>query len=132
MPLQTRYLQYHRYWLGLSGRERRVTIPSISSRAMSTAVTISSEPIDQQDKADTTSVAPPAGLTQRPPRVYHPFSPAVVALLMPASVFGVLARLGLQALGTYDGRSIFPLAYPQAVGCLVMGITLPLKDIIGD
>jgi len=51
---------------------------------------------------------------------------------MPASVFGVLARLGLQALGTYDGKSIFPLAYPQAVGCLIMGIALPLKDTIGD
>jgi fluoride exporter len=51
---------------------------------------------------------------------------------MPASVFGVLARLGLQALGSYDGRSIFPLAYPQAVGCLIMGIVLPLKDTIGD
>lgn len=69
---------------------------------------------------------------QGPPRVYHPFSPAVIALLMPASVFGVLARLGLQALGTYDGKSIFPLAYPQAVGCLIMGIALPLKDAIGD
>ncbi len=70
--------------------------------------------------------------TQGLPRVYHPFSPAVIAPLMPASVFGVLARLGLQALGTYDGKSIFPLAYPQAVGCLIMGIALPLKDAIGD
>ena len=70
--------------------------------------------------------------TQGSPRVYHPFSPAVIALLMPASVFGVLARLGLQALATYDGKSIFPLAYPQAVGCLIMGIAIPLKDTIGD
>lgn len=72
--------------------------------------------------------AEPDQISQGPSRVYHPLSPAVVALLMPASVFGVLARLGLQALGTYDGRSIFPLAYPQGVGCLIMGIALPLKD----
>jgi len=65
-----------------------------------------------------------------PSKIYHPFSPAVVALLMPASIFGTLARLGLQALATYDGRAIFPLAYPQAIGCLVMGIALPLKDTI--
>src|SRR6266404_6640582 len=63
-------------------------------------------------------------------KTYHPFSLAVIAPLMPASVFGVLARLGLEALATYDGRSIFPLAYAQALGCLIMGICLPLKDSI--
>lgn len=96
-----------------------------ASRRHSTATTMSPASIDR----------PPTVLgspTQGSPRVYHPFSPAVIALLMPASVFGVLARLGLQALATYDGKSIFPLAYPQAVGCLIMGIALPLKDTIGD
>jgi fluoride exporter len=61
---------------------------------------------------------------------YSPFSPAVIALLMPASIFGTLARLGLQALATYDGESIFPLAYPQALGCFIMGVALPLKDTL--
>jgi CrcB protein len=70
--------------------------------------------------------------TQGPPRIYHPFSLAVIAPLMPTAVFGTLARLGLQALATYDGRSIFPLAYVQAVGCLIMGIALPLKDTIDN
>jgi len=51
---------------------------------------------------------------------------------MPASIFGVLARLGLQALANYNGKCIFPLAYPQALGCLIMGIALPLKDTIND
>ncbi|PFH52782.1 hypothetical protein AMATHDRAFT_139084 [Amanita thiersii Skay4041] len=51
---------------------------------------------------------------------------------MPASVFGVLARLGLTALATYDGRSVFPLAYAQAVGCLVMGIALRIKQPLGQ
>jgi len=68
--------------------------------------------------------------TPGPLGVYHPFSPAVVALLMPASVFGVLARLGLDALATYDGKSIFPLAYAQALGCFIMGMALSLKDTI--
>jgi CrcB protein len=64
-------------------------------------------------------------------RAYAPLSPAVLALLAPASVFGTLARLGLQALATYAGQSIFPLAYPQAVGCFIMGVCLALKDPLG-
>lgn len=67
-----------------------------------------------------------------PPGAYQPLSPAVIVLLMPASVFGVLARLGLDALATYDGRSIFPLAYAQALGCFIMGIALPLKDTVNN
>jgi CrcB protein len=101
------------------------TETNAASRRHSTATTMSPASIDRPP----TVLEPTA---QGPPRVSHPFSPAVIALLMPASVFGVLARLGLQALGTYDGKSIFPLAYPQAAGCLIMGIALPLKDTIGD
>jgi CrcB protein len=66
------------------------------------------------------------------PKVYAPLSLPVLALLAPASVFGVLARLGLQALATYDGESIFPLAYPQVVGCFIMGFLLPLKGPMGE
>lgn len=64
-------------------------------------------------------------------KIYHPFSLAVIALLMPASVFGVLARLGLEALVTYDGQSIFPLAYVQATGCFIMGLGLGMKGPFG-
>lgn len=65
-------------------------------------------------------------------KIFHPLSIHVLALLMPASIFGVLARLGLQALVTYDGRSIFPLAWIQAAGCLVMGFGLGIKDPLGQ
>ncbi|KDR83680.1 hypothetical protein GALMADRAFT_236012 [Galerina marginata CBS 339.88] len=68
----------------------------------------------------------------RPSKVYEPLSFPVIVLLMPASVFGVLARLGIIALMTYDGRSVFPLAYVQAVGCLFMGMGLRLKEPIGQ
>lgn len=64
-------------------------------------------------------------------KVYSPFSPPVIASLMAPSIFGVLARLGLLALTTYDGRAIFPLAWVQGAGCLVMGFALGLKDQIG-
>jgi len=74
---------------------------------------------------------PPSIEGTTPSNVYHPLSVPVLALLMPASILGVLARLGLQALTTYDGRSIFPLAYVQATGCLVMGFGLALKEPFG-
>ncbi|KAF8450606.1 CrcB-like protein-domain-containing protein [Boletus edulis BED1] len=51
---------------------------------------------------------------------------------MPASILGVLARLGLQALVTYDGESIFSLAYVQATGCFIMGIALGMKAPFGN
>ncbi|KAJ3856347.1 CrcB-like protein-domain-containing protein [Lentinula lateritia] len=65
-------------------------------------------------------------------RTYHPFAPHVLILLMPASIFGVLARLGLVALTTYNGQSIFPLAYVQGLGCFVMGLGLELKEPLGN
>lgn len=65
------------------------------------------------------------------PRVYAPFSLPVLASLAGPSVFGVLARLGLLAITSYDGRAIFPLAWAQAVGCLIMGFMLGLKDQVG-
>lgn len=67
-----------------------------------------------------------------PSKSYGPLSFPVVVLLMPASVFGVLARLGLVALMSYDDHSVFPLAYAQAVGCLVMGFALELKEPMGQ
>jgi len=84
----------------------------------------------------------PAGLRQvpkeapavvEPPlQLFHPLNWEILAFLMPASVFGVLARLGLSALTSYAGESIFPLAYVQGVGCLVMGFCLALKPPISE
>ncbi|KAG7449139.1 uncharacterized protein BT62DRAFT_985506 [Guyanagaster necrorhizus] len=67
-----------------------------------------------------------------PSKIYHPYSIHIVALLIPASMFGLLARLGLDALATYDGQSIYQLAYAQAVGCLVMGFAVHLKAPFGQ
>lgn len=76
---------------------------------------------------------PPSELDNIPaPKVYHPFSLPVLALLAPASIFGTLARLGLSALVTYDGQSIFSLAYAQTIGCFIMGFALELKEPLGD
>lgn len=66
-----------------------------------------------------------------PSKVYTAFSIPVLSSLAPASVLGALARLGLESITTYDGRAIFPLAWAQAAGCLIMGFALGLKDQIG-
>ncbi|EJD54550.1 hypothetical protein AURDEDRAFT_133003 [Auricularia subglabra TFB-10046 SS5] len=60
----------------------------------------------------------------------HPFSLSVLAPLAPASMFGVLARLGLLYLGTYAGQSAFSLAWVQWAGCFFMGVFLGLRDTI--
>lgn len=69
-------------------------------------------------------------VSRKPPPVFHPFSIHVLSLLMSASVFGTLARLGIHALVSYDGQSIFPLAWVQAVGCGIMGFALAMRDPI--
>lgn len=76
---------------------------------------------------------PPSDAEELPPaKIYRPLSIHVLGLLMPASIFGVLARLGLEALTTYDGQAIFPLAYIQATGCFIMGIGLRMKAPFGN
>ncbi|KAM5540460.1 hypothetical protein V8D89_005918 [Ganoderma adspersum] len=89
-----------------------------------------------QSVGDAESLAsidrPPSEEDKLPPsKIYKPLSFPVLAMLMPASIFGVLARLGLQAITTYDGREIFPLAWIQGLGCLIMGFALGLKEPIG-
>ncbi|KAE9390082.1 hypothetical protein BT96DRAFT_967850 [Gymnopus androsaceus JB14] len=71
----------------------------------------------------------PTNSTSEP---HHAFSPHVLFLLMPASIFGVLVRLGLVALTTYNGQSVFSLAYVQGFGCFVMGIGITLKEPLGE
>ena len=88
-----------------------------------------------EDAASLASIdRPPSKAEVKEPEalVFTPYSPEVLLLLAPASIFGVLARLGLLALFKYDGESIFPLAYPQALGCLFMGMALILKEPLGN
>jgi len=64
------------------------------------------------------------------PILYHPYSHQIVSILGPASIFGLLARLGLEWLGTYTGEAAFPLAWVQWTGCAFMGFYLGLRDPI--
>ena len=55
---------------------------------------------------------------------------ATLASLIIFSIFGALARIGLQRLATYDGQSVFPIAVAQAVGCAIMGLVVRNRVLI--
>ena len=49
------------------------------------------------------------------------------SLLAFATLWGVLARLGLEWLGKFADGEVFYLIWPQLVGCLVMGFVVERK-----
>ncbi|CAA7259822.1 unnamed protein product [Cyclocybe aegerita] len=83
-------------------------------------------------RAESIDIPPGAEEGIRPSKIYKSLSFPIIAVLMPASVFGVLARLGINALMDFNGSSVFSLVYAQAVGCLFMGFGLRLKEPIGQ
>ncbi|KAH7104926.1 CrcB-like protein-domain-containing protein [Auriculariales sp. MPI-PUGE-AT-0066] len=85
---------------------------------------------DADDALDVENEQHPAGLPPIQPRPLQVFSLHTIAPLAPASVLGVLARLGILYLGTYSGQSAFSLAWVQAAGCFVMGLCIALRDPI--
>ncbi|CAL1716250.1 unnamed protein product [Somion occarium] len=108
-------------------RQRRLSVSSALSHHTSISSAASLASIDRPPSRTSS----PEGKLPAS-KIYHPLSPHVLALLMPASIFGVLARLGIQALVGYDGRSIFPLAWVQVVGCVIMGVGVEIKDPLGQ
>lgn len=46
---------------------------------------------------------------------------ATVSLLIFATIWGVLTRLGLTWIGGFSSSVVFPLIWAQMVGCFVMG-----------
>lgn len=85
------------------------------------------------DEASSLSIDRPPSEKELPPnKSYTPLSFPTLVLLAPASIFGVLARLGLQGLTHYDGQSVFPLAYVQTLGCFIMGLCLAQKEVLSE
>lgn len=91
------------------------------------------EAIQDEESVEAEQAERPPSLREKhkKPKVFDPLSRHILLLLIPASTLGALTRLGLDALATYDGNAIFPLAYPQALGCFVMGLALGLKTEFG-
>ncbi|EJD01122.1 uncharacterized protein FOMMEDRAFT_158255 [Fomitiporia mediterranea MF3/22] len=86
------------------------------------------QPPDEAEVAEGAATSPDQS---EKPKVYPPLAYPVITSLIPGSIFGVLARLGILAITGYDQHSIFPLAWVQGTGCLIMGFALGLRDQIG-
>ncbi|KAG9322373.1 hypothetical protein KVV02_003313 [Mortierella alpina] len=74
-------------------------------------------PLDDDEECSRTS-------DSRPP---HPLLPSrgpiiLPALIIPFSILGLLTRLGLVSIETFSGQQVFALAWPQFVGCFLMGL----------
>ena len=83
---------------------------------------------DESSEGSRPAEPPPSAAIRPPSKHAHPFSHHVLALMAPFAMFGLLARLGLQALTNFDGGPIFPLAWVQGVGCFFMGIAVGLRE----
>lgn len=81
--------------------------------------------------SDVTSPPPIAGAVP-PSRSYHALSWNVVTFLAFPAVLGVLARLGLHSLATYNGSGVFALAWVQGIGCFIMGLAVGKREAITD
>ena len=53
---------------------------------------------------------------------------AVVGLVVFFAIWGVLIRLGLTAIWTFDGTPVVPLLWSQIVGCALMGFFVASKN----
>ena len=87
---------------------------------------------DSLHRAETIDRPPSADEGIPAAKVYKPFALPVLLILAPASILGVLARLGLQALTSFDGQGIFSLLYAQCLGCFIMGMGVRLKEPFGN
>ncbi|KAJ1954673.1 hypothetical protein EC988_002307 [Linderina pennispora] len=68
-----------------------------------------------------------------PPRMPTPrflYEGPVIASLVLFSMVGVLIRVHLNRLFTYDGAPAFALIWSQMVGCFIMGIASQLKGVL--
>lgn len=53
---------------------------------------------------------------------------STISLLIFATIWGVLARLGLEWIGGFAEEQVFSLIWAQIVGCLLMGLVVERKN----
>lgn len=74
-------------------------------------------------------VSPPPIRTTRPPASHSSvlLQMSTYSLLIFITIWGVLARLGLEWIGTFAEGQVFPLIWAQIAGCFVMGFVVDRK-----
>ncbi|KAJ2804002.1 hypothetical protein H4R20_002676 [Coemansia guatemalensis] len=82
------------------------------------------ETVEEEYEEESPSVPP---LHPRPVLLY--IGPACASLIL-FSMVGVLVRVHLTRLFTYDGEPIYGLLWAQMVGCFIMGIATRTKGVL--
>lgn len=82
-------------------------------------------PIELGVERDLTQIIPTSAPNQ--PSYSSATSFEALTLLIPGTILGLLARLGIEHLGSYPNAAIFSLAWVQGLGCLAMGAALGQK-----
>jgi len=90
----------------------------MSASSHETPIELELEP----DLAQVTTTSAP-----RRPSYASPTSFEALTLLIPGTVLGLLARLGVEHLDSYPNAAIFSLAWVQGLGCVAMGAALGQK-----
>lgn len=72
-------------------------------------------------------------LLPSPARIHGILNQLVTLSMLGLFTFvGLLVRLGLVWLGTYQGQTVFPLLWAQVVGCALMGLFSSRRNEIED
>lgn len=79
-------------------------------------------PIELEVELDLAQVIPTSAPNR--PSYASPTSFEALTLLIPGTILGLLARLGINHLSSYPNAAIFSLAWVQGLGCLAMGAAL--------
>lgn len=90
-------------------------------------------PPDETNRDETALFRAERPLVPSPKRIYSWLEYTTsLSLLGILSFWGTLIRLGLSALGTYEGQSVFPLIWAQIMGCFLMGMFTVRKRCIEE
>ena len=82
-------------------------------------------PIELEVEPDLAQGTPTSASNR--PSYASPTSFEALTSLIPGTILGLLARLGIEHLDSYPNAAIFSLAWVQGLGCLAMGAALGQK-----
>lgn len=96
-----------------------------------TSASISTASLQIEESASLPIPIEKTGLTKAPQANLNALSPIrISALIIPFSMLGLLARLGLVSIESFSGQQVFALAWPQFIGCLLMGLFVSMRSWI--
>ncbi|KAG0330693.1 hypothetical protein BG004_002036, partial [Podila humilis] len=87
-------------------------------------------PLPAQLKDDNTFPIAPSAVPTTPVTSFPHVDHLVPVIIIPCSIVGVLVRLGLVYIFTFQGQQVFPLIWPQFLGSFLMGLLVSVRTWI--